>query len=108
MLIASSQLVFKGSADTQVFLITGKEQKSLISFSGFLKSTDQDISNLDCHEIIIYTGAQVKNIISASLERSKKNTISEFHSFRRFDLSEELKLKLVDWLFGAEDLQVMD
>lgn len=108
MLIASSQLVFKGSADTQVFLITGKEQKSLISFSGFLKSTDQDINHFDCHEIIIYTGAQVKNIIATSLERSKNNGMSEFHSFRRFDLSEELKIKIVDWLFGTEDLQVLD
>jgi len=108
MLIVNSQLVFEGSADTQVFLITGKPQQFLISFSGFLKSTDEDILKFNCHEVIIYTGAQVQRIVETSLERSKDNTISPFHSFRRFILTDQLKMKIVDWMFNAEDLQTMD
>lgn len=107
-LVCSSQLVFTGSADTQIFLINEAAQKSLISFSGFLNSTDDNIENFRCSEIIIYTGANVRNIIETTLKRSADNQVNEHHSFRQFDITPKLKQLIVDWTFTAEMLDSMD
>ncbi|MDC7247083.1 MAG: hypothetical protein PQJ35_01950 [Sphaerochaetaceae bacterium] len=107
-LVTSSQLVFQGSADTQIFLINEKEQSFLISLSGFLNSTDDQLENFRCSEIILYTGANVKNIIDTTMKRSSENTITEHHSFRQFDLTPKLKELIVDWMFSAEMLQSLD
>jgi len=104
----SSQLVFQGSADTQIFLINEKEQDFLISFSGFLNSTDDNIENFRCSEIILYTGANVKNIVDTTLARSAENKRTEHHSFRQFDLTSKLKELVVEWLFNADMLQSLD
>ncbi len=107
-LIASAQLVFQGSADTQIFLINEREQDFLISFSGFLNSTDDNIENFRCSEIILYTGVNVKNIVDTTLARSAENKVTEHHSFRQFDLTPKLKELLVDWLFNSEVLSSLD
>jgi hypothetical protein len=107
-LVCSSQLVFAGSADSQIFLINEKEQSFLISFSGFLNSTTDDVKNFRCSELVIYTGANVKNIIDTTLKRSAEGKVTEHHSFRRFELTAELKTLIVDWMFSAEVLQSLD
>jgi hypothetical protein len=107
-LVASVQLVFQGSADTQIFLINEKEQDFLLSFSGFLNSTDDKVVNFRCSEIVLYTGANVKNIVDTTLSRSAENKVTEHHSFRQFDLTPKLKELVVDWLFNAEILQSLD
>ena len=107
-LVASAQLVFAGSADTQIFLINEREQDFLISFSGFLNSTDDNIENFRCSEIILYMGANVKNIVDTTLARSAENKITEHHSFRQFDFTPKLKELVVEWLFSADMLQSLD
>ena len=109
-IIASAQLVFAGSADTQVFLISEKHQsqKFLISFSGFLNSTSDSLDNFRCNEIDIYTGANVQNIIETTMKRSEKDVVSEHHSFRRFDLTPVLAQKIVEWMFSSDVLQSLD
>ena len=91
LLIASSQLVFSGSADTQVFLITAKEQKQIISFSGFLNSTTDSLEEFRPNEVNIYSGSNVKNIKETMLKRSAENMTNEHHSFRRFEVTPKLK-----------------
>ncbi len=66
-LVCSSQLVFQGSADTQIFLINEKEQNFLISFSGFLSNCAENVENFRPNEVIIYRGANVKNIVTTQL-----------------------------------------
>jgi hypothetical protein len=109
-LIVSSQLVFAGSADTQLYLVSSKHQNKnfLISFSGFLNTTADSVENFRCSEINIHTGANVKDIIGTLMERSKDNKVTEHHSFRRFPLTPQLKQLVVEWIFSADLLMSMD
>lgn len=102
----SSQLVFKGSADSQVFLIDEeKKQKSIISFTGFLNTTSDSLDKFRVSDLVIYNGNSVDQIRETSLTRSKDNTITEHHSFRRFDLTPGYSEMIVRWLFEAEDIE---
>lgn len=107
--IVSSQLVFEGSADTQVFLINKEHQTKdfLISFSGFLNSTRDNIENFRCSEMIIYTGENVKDIVETTMQRSKESRTTEHYSFRRYPVSSGLKPMVVDWIFSVEQLMTM-
>lgn len=109
-LIASAQLVFAGSADTQIFLISEKHQKQgfLISFSGFLNSTTDSLDNFRCEEIVIYSGANVQNIIETTMKRSEEDKVTEHHSVRKIDITPELKQLMVDWMFSADLLMSLD
>lgn len=107
-LVASAQLVFAGSADTQIFLINERDHNFLISFSGFLSSTSAPLTDFQCDEIIIYQGANVKNIIDTTLKKSAENQVTEHHSFRQFDITPKLKELMVEWLFTSDTLMSMD
>jgi len=107
-LIASAQLVFEGSADTQIFLITERERNFLISFSGFLNTTSDALDKFRCSEIDIYTGVNVPQIVKTTMKRSEDNMTTEHHSFRRFEITPELKQMMVDWMFSAEELLVLE
>ena len=107
-LIASAQLVFEGSADTQIFLISERSKKFLISFSGFLGSTSDKIENFRCSEIDIYTGANVSQIVKTTMKRSEDNMTTEHHSFRRFEITPQLKQLMIGWMFSADEILVLD
>ena len=107
-LIASSQLIFAGSADTQIFLVDEKEQFFLISFSGFLNRTTDSLDMFRSDEVIIYTGSNINRIKETVLKRSAENMETEHHSFRQFDITPELKEQIINWLFSSETLQSLD
>ena len=105
-IIASSQKVFEGSADTQLFLVSEQsDQKFLVSFSGFLNSTSDDLDAFRVSELLLYQGNNVRNILATVKKRSEENIVTEHHSFRRFELNPGLKEKCVEWLFAAQVLE---
>jgi hypothetical protein len=105
-IVSSGQLVFEGSVDTQLYLISGKpDQSILISFTGFLDSTSQDIEHFRVAEMLIYSGGNVKRIIDTVMKRSQEDIVNEHHSFRRFNLTTSRKELIVGWMFSAQTLE---
>ena len=101
-LAVSSQLVFAGSADTQIFVMSDEVPNQLLSFSGFLGSTSDDIENFRISDAILYTGSNVGNIFTTTNKRIADNKTSEHHSFRRFEINTSLMRKMFNWLFEIE------
>lgn len=110
IIYVSSQLVFEGSADSQLFLIDEKQkQKFIISFTGFLPSTTTtDLKTFRVEEITIYDGESVDRIRNTALARIEKGVVTENHSFRRFDLTDENKTVIAEALFSANDVEYFD
>lgn len=108
MLIVSSQLVYKGTADTQIYLISPENPDFLILFTGFLGTTDEDINQFQCLEIIYYTGSQVDKIIKMAMSRGQEKITTPFLSYRRIGDTDEIAAKMVDWLFTIEDIEIME
>ncbi len=105
---ASSQQVFEGSADTQLFLDSGKpDQSYVISFSGFLNTTTDDLEGYRATELIFYRGETAKNLLRTMKKRAEEGVVNEHHSFRRFPMTRELKEKIVEWMFKADVLDFL-
>lgn len=109
ILYCSSQLVFEGSADSQIFVLdTEKSMNFIISFTGFLPSTTSGLKDFRVEEISIYDGNSVSRIRDTALARIEKGVVTENHSFRKFDLTDENKALIVDWMFNANDIEYFD
>jgi len=101
MLIVDSHLLFTEPASTQIFFIE-EYQKTLLTFTGFLKTPQQEITGFDCRQVIVYTGSQVQKIITNYMKIIKVNQNTQGHSLREFSITREIERKVFEWLFHAE------
>ena len=103
-ILINSQMVFKGSADTMVTVIANKKANFIISFEGFLSSPDESILNFEAHEVQINSGSSVGQIIQDAEARRSNPLKTPEHVIKTMDMTNSIKMKIVDWLFKSEAL----
>ena len=107
-LLINSQMVFPGSSDTMVTVISNKAANFVISFEGFLSSPDESILKFDAHEVIIHTGSRVAKIIQDAESRKSNPLKTDQHVIKTIDMTGSIKMKIVEWLFKSETLIPFD
>jgi hypothetical protein len=94
--------VFEGSYDTLALLI-GEERDMIFAFNGFMDSIN-DFSTFRPEEMIIYKGSKAREIYDAF--RNGKYSMED-ESSRNVEITDEIKKRIVDWMFFCEHLVLM-
>jgi len=94
--------VFPGSFDTLAMLI-GEERDVVFAFNGFMDSIDS-FETFKPEEMIIYKGRKAREIFdsvkSGRLDKEDSNS-------RNIPITEEVKKRIVDWMFSCEHLVLL-
>ena len=88
---------FPGSFDTLAMLI-GEERDMVFAFNGFMNSMD-DFDSFSPEEMIIYKGRKAREIFSSHRHKDANS--------RNIELTDDLKMRVVDWMMQCEHLVLM-
>ena len=81
------------SFDTQLFIITDKQQDFLLSFNGFLDKKNGNLAaTFEPHEVIMYTKGRASKM-KADLKKE---------DLRQVEITDSLKNRIADWVMNTE------
>jgi hypothetical protein len=95
--------VFSGTVDVLIMVIDGT-QDTIQAFSGFLKTLDDDLANFEPQSSIIYKGKKAREILATA----KPGEWSEYEEIRTVNMDDGIRHLMVDWLFKAEETEVIE
>ena len=81
------------SFQTQLFVITDKQQDFLLSFNGFLDKKNGNLAaSFEPHEVVMYTKGRASKL-KADLKKDE---------LREVEITDSLKKRIADWLMETE------